>query len=115
MKLLKQDTRLWFWCPGCEDLHTITFNKWAWNGDLDNPTITPSILTTNGHYIDNNKTRCWCNFEERSGQKSSFKCRLCHMFITDGQMKFLNDCSHELAGQTIALGDIPQYVLDQWE
>jgi len=31
---------------------------------------------------------------------------LCHSFITNGYIRFLNDCTHELAGETI---EIPEW------
>ena len=30
----------------------------------------------------------------------------CHSFVTDGKIQYLNDCTHEYAGQTIELEDI---------
>lgn len=51
---------------------------WSWNGDIDFPTIRPSVLTTNNEF--------------RS-----------HSWINDGQAQFLADCSHSLAGQTVDL------------
>jgi hypothetical protein len=31
---------------------------------------------------------------------------VCHSFVTDGRIQFLNDCTHPLAGQTV---DIPEW------
>ena len=53
---------------------------WTWNGSTDAPTLRPSILIT-GH-----------NFR-------------CHSWINDGAAQFLDDCSHELKGQTVPLLD----------
>ena len=55
--------------------------KWSWNGDVDRPTLKPSILTDTG------------------------VCK-CHSFVTDGRAKFLDDCSHELAGKAVDLNDV---------
>lgn len=54
---------------------------WTWNGSTDAPTLRPSVLTT---------TRNW----------------RCHSWINDGAAQFLDDCSHELAGTTVALLDV---------
>ena len=54
---------------------------WTWNGSTNAPTLRPSVRTE-GH-----------NFR-------------CHSFINDGNVQFLDDCSHELAGQTLALNDL---------
>ena len=46
-----------FWCPGCDECHSIPVNhggqagqKWGFNGDYDRPTITPSILVNVGGF-----------------------------------------------------------------
>ena len=40
-----------FFCPGCEDAHAIRVGtgpgpRWAWNGNADAPTFTPSSPCT---------------------------------------------------------------------
>lgn len=78
-----------FYCPGCKCDHGVWTSKqnskgaiWSFNGNKDCPTVTPSIL------ISNNEMK-YC----------------CHSFITDGKIQYLDDCTHELAGQTIELPD----------
>jgi hypothetical protein len=56
-------------------------NYWSWNGDTENPTIRPSILSEDG----TNKCHCW---------------------ITDGKVIFLNDSNHEFAGKTMDLLEV---------
>ena len=56
---------------------------WSWNGDIDKPTLKPSILTDQGS----------------DGM-------LCHSFVNDGIVKYLSDCSHEFAGKSMPLLDI---------
>lgn len=50
--------QVWTWCPGCDHLHPFTIEAppgptgerlnsgttWEWNGDLDRPTFSPSLL-----------------------------------------------------------------------
>lgn len=72
------DTQYAFRCHGCGYAHVIN-NTWGWNGSDESPTFTPSIL---------------CQGEKR-----------CHSFVTDGKIRFLSDCDHELAGQTVELPD----------
>lgn len=82
-----------FECPGCGCLHffqtgqpsKLTNIIWGFNGNMDKPTVTPSILVTS----------TWQGKETR-----------CHSFIKDGHIQFLNDCTHELKGQTIELTDL---------
>ena len=59
--------------------------NWAWNGDTEKPTITPSILTT-VNYNDKNI--------------------VCHSFVTNGKIQFLSDSTHEFSGQTVDLLEI---------
>lgn len=101
-----------FWCPGCDEHHTIN-DTWNWNGSIDKPTFTPSILTKTGHYADDwNKESCWCTFNAEQRKKgepeSGFKCLICHSYIEEGRIRFLNDCTHALAGQTVDLPVIPE-------
>lgn len=72
------DDYLLFWCPGCECVHQT--KGWNFNGDFVKPTLTPSILVNPG---------------------KAHEVPLCHSFVTDGQIRFLADCTHALAGQTI--------------
>ena len=57
---------------------------WTWNGNIDKPTLRPSILN---------------DFRPHDTL-------VCHTWITDGQVTFLDDCTHELRGQTIELDEI---------
>lgn len=74
--------KLMFFCPGCGYEHFVNTNRngHVFNGDFDKPTFTPSVLVHGQHR--------------------------CHSFITEGKIKYLNDCSHQLAGQTITLPEV---------
>lgn len=69
---------------------------WGFNGNLERPTFTPSILS---------KYSC------REGEPEY----VCHSFVRDGLIQFLNDCTHALAGQTVDLPDIEAYEAAQAE
>lgn len=100
-----------FFCPGCKEYHAIHIDRsehpvWSFNGDYDKPTFNPSILVKSGHHCDHAKPGdCWCNFKERYPDEGEphFKCGICHSFVTDGKIRFLDDCTHELRGQTVDL------------
>ena len=106
--------RLSFWCPGCQDDHTISTEpgRWSWNGSPSLPTFRPSVLVRSGHYAEGREApgNCWCDFTARYPNESPapFKCYRCHSYVTDGQIQFLGDCSHELAGKTVELPNWPQ-------
>jgi hypothetical protein len=98
-----------FWCPGCKDRHVIDAT-WRITGPDDKPTVSPSVLVTSGHYLSRHKPgdQCWCTWAERHPeQPAPFKCRRCHLFVRDGQLVLLSDCTHELAGQTVPMQDLP--------
>lgn len=82
-----------FECPGCRNNHGITVGcknkigaEWTWNGDLVKPTIHPSVLSR-------------IEFPRDPVRDT----QICHSFIRDGQIQFLDDCTHSLSGQTVAL------------
>lgn len=113
---LAEGNRLHFWCPGCKEVHGIQFGdgpgpRWAWNGDADHPTFTPSVLTRSGHYASHFKAgdNCWCSWNKENppdpGQRV-FECGVCHSFVTNGRIQFLGDCTHSLAGTTV---DLPEW------
>lgn len=82
-------TLVHFRCPGCDDFHTIRVGTWTFNGDLERPTFSPSVLVRYDVSPPN--------------QHLSI---VCHSFVTDGQIQFLGDCTHALAGQTV---DLPEW------
>lgn len=73
-------TMFLFRCLGCGFGHHANVGPggWKWNGDLVKPTLKPSLLV---------------NRSIPGGR--------CHFFVTNGQLRYLNDCEHELAGQTV--------------
>lgn len=102
-----------FICPGCGDAHAVPVEgngmKWQFNGDLEKPTLSPSLLFRTGHYVpgQENKEHCWCTYNaEHPDEKAPFICSVCHSFIRDGKIEFLSDCTHALAGQTVELFDV---------
>jgi hypothetical protein len=88
-----------FNCPGCKFNHPVHvaydpkeqtdnpkrthFPCWTFNGDLNRPTFTPSLLVN-----------------------PSWPQQRCHSFITDGKIQFLDDCWHDLKGKTV---ELPEY------
>ena len=58
MKAWTKKNRLGFMCPGCAGAHYVKVGKggWTWNGSLERPTLSPSVLVT-GH-IAGREVRC---------------------------------------------------------
>lgn len=105
-----------YWCQGCKSLHSVRTgtNGWGYNGNPEKPTFTPSVKVTSGHYSSRHKEgdSCWCTYNKENPGDDNFVCVLCHTFITDGKVQFLSDCTHELAGQTLNLPELPAYLQD---
>ena len=70
------------YCPGCEAGHLFD-SRWAFNGSMELPTFTPSMLVEDG------------------GNR-------CHSYVTNGKIQFLTDSTHKLSGQTVDLPPISQ-------
>ena len=102
------DGGLVYLCP-CGDHHRVTA-AWGFNGDMERPTFTPSVLVRSGHYAPGARSEdCWCTYnKEHPDDAAPFTCYVCHSFVTDGQVHFLSDCTHALAGQTVPLPDWPE-------
>lgn len=104
-----EEGNLLLWCPGCKMAHHIKVGdgpgpRWTWNGNMTKPTFSPSLLVTMPTHVPPVTAE---NLEEwkRAPWVQTRIERICHSFIADGQIQFLNDCTHELAGQTVPLPD----------
>lgn len=83
-----------FLCPGCGFEHALHVSggkegspKWSFNGDVDFPTFSPSVLVR------------WDFSDQRPD-------RVCHSFVRGGRIEFLGDCTHDMAGRTVDLPDM---------
>lgn len=93
---------LLFFCPGCAlgvgtGLHMLPVNSsavkspsWDWDGNLEAPTLSPSILTGKGS--DN----------------------ICHSFLKAGVFEFLSDSTHAFSGKKIAIPDLPDWIIEDF-
>ncbi|CAG2155212.1 hypothetical protein LMG19282_04856 [Cupriavidus campinensis] len=106
---------LTFWCPGCKDSHSIRYGdgsgpRWGWNGNAERPTFTPSVLVRSGHYVPGHENgSCWCTYyAEHPDEPGDFACAICHTFVTEGNIQFLGDCTHEFAGKTVPMVEFPE-------
>lgn len=93
---------LMFVCPGCKEfggsgIHMLPVNTtatkpaWTWDGNLEKPTLSPSILSAKG-----------------TDQQ-------CHSYLKNGMFKFLGDCKHSLAGQEVEMPDLPDWLVKEGE
>jgi hypothetical protein len=97
-----------FFCPGCKCGHG--FNAgipeapykpvWQFNGDMEKPTVNPSIKVSGTVPITDEERDKLMN-----GEKVEPKPFVCHSVITNGKIQFMGDCTHELKGQTVDMED----------
>lgn len=94
---LCEDGTLMYECPACKHYHAVSTTKplnngagpWGFNGDLEKPTITPSV-----------------NVLPYTNTKGEKLINRCHHFVRDGKIQFLADCEHSMAGTTV---DLPEW------
>jgi hypothetical protein len=94
---------VWIWCPGCQALHAPKFrcpehggpeSGPIWNGDpYSLPfSMEPSLLI----------------YETPVSPK-------CHSFVRRGKWQFLPDCTHALAGRTVPMEPLPDWLVREFE
>ncbi len=95
-----------FECPGCDMTHMIPVaytpeylkkcqetrpgyqgTSWGFNGSLEKPTFSPSLLNT---------------WNIGVGQLV----KKCHLFVREGKLEFCSDSTHRLAGKTVEMADV---------
>lgn len=80
-----------FRCPGCKHAHLLITEgegtKWKFSGDTEMPTFSPSLIT---------------RFSPTDPEEVSDEL-FCHLFIRDGKIEYLSDCTHSLAGRTVEM------------
>lgn len=88
---------LYFYCVACDTLHSVTLAPHAhyFNGNLEYPTIRPRVNLKYGA----------CEEERQQ----------CHFTLISGELKYFSNCTHEYAGKTIALPEIPQHIIESFE
>lgn len=93
-----------FMCPGCSQMHHVTVDGsrgWTFNGDGDKPTFSPSVLVKGTVPITDRE-----HAQIMAGETVTPAPTVCHSFVTDGRIRFLGDCTHSLANQTVDLPDM---------
>ncbi len=95
----------WFWCPGCKIHHSFRTKLgtgerpgpvWTYDENVEKPTFGPSLMCNRGITEDH---------KAAGGHQ-------CHLFLKNGIVQYLGDCTHKLAGQSIPVED-PWFRLDQ--
>lgn len=92
--------RIAFWCPGCNEAHVVRTGKdgWSFDGNVDAPTLSPSILVQGKRMPTDDEVR-----RILAGEQVEIDRLVCHSFVRAGRIQFLDDCTHALRGQTVPL------------
>lgn len=95
------------WCPPnqAESPDVATKPHWEFNGNFDMPTLSPSILSTSNRWTPPVTNANMAQWKEAPWEQKQVP-HVCHSFVTDGRIQYLNDCTHSLAGQTIDLPEL---------
>lgn len=100
-----------FWCPACRSMHSYRttaptglrsdgtpWPKWQFNKNMEKPSFTPSLRysTQAGKLVDGKWVR-------RGPERT-----ICHLYVTDGEIRYCGDNPHALNGKTVPLPDLPE-------
>lgn len=85
MKAVRKGDHVSFFCMGCDHPHTLAIKpapspSWHFDGDFENPTFRPSVHVN------------------PPGPHHAPSHPICHSFVTDGEIHYLNDCTHGYVG-----------------
>lgn len=91
------------WCLGCDEAHGLP-SSWAFNGNLEKPTFTPSFKISGKKLVWNEETKEREWVMDAEGKAVDF---VCHFILTDGILNYCGDCTHSLSGKSVPLSDFP--------
>lgn len=82
-----------FYCPACNEHHGVN-SGWTFNGDYERPTFSPSLLVRGIKLTEKGEAEyaAWsASGHPRRDAPFDSAPTVCHTFITDGRIQFLND------------------------
>lgn len=92
------------WCPACEEVHVFTLHNsngphWSWDGNVDAPSFTPSMLIR-------------VNTPDLPHYQPNAASSVCHYILTAGIINYCADSTHAMSGQSVPLPDLPTHMKD---
>lgn len=105
-----------FFCPGCQEYHgfrTTGEHAWEFDGNMDSPTVTPSILVR-GIHNPPGEPEDWPKDEhgdyltDANGILIDAQPYVCHLFIRRGRIMYARDTTHNLVGQMVDMQEEQQ-------
>lgn len=110
-EVIKHTPKLWerkndtcsfflFWCPGCQRGHIYETPRWKFDGNVEAPTFSPSLLMyVTLVYPD--------ELAVAAAEGKGTRRTECHLHVRKGQLEYCGDCPHALSGKTIPMEEIP--------
>lgn len=98
----------YWWCPGCarwanehvdtgghpgNGTHLFHIPPWTFDGNMESPTFEASYLSY--------------GVEPKNGYAGAPRC---HSFVRAGMIQYLGDSEHPLAGQTVPMAPLPDWL-----
>ncbi len=108
-KLRRAENGYSHWCPGCGEVHLIP-DSWNFDGNLEQPTFSPSVKITGKLTVKDSHGEWTGEWVRDANGNAVDDC--CHYILTVGVLNFCGDCTHVLAGQSVPLPDLPEWLLD---
>lgn len=103
---------LTFWCAGCDEAHTVWVGdgpgpRWGWNGDAARPVFSPSVLVRQTRWTPEVTPENLEDYRANPWEQKPVE-HVCHSFVgcngaAPGQIVYLSDCTHALAGKVLPL------------
>lgn len=111
----KLGRRAWAWCPRCHHAHCFTLSNddgtvpsgpvWEWDGNLEVPSFSPSLLCIDATFYGEER--------DADGHRVMIGSGNCHSFVRSGRWEFLTDSGHHLAGQTVDMVPLPDWLVGE--
>lgn len=110
--VLKSDTDqgLRYFCFGCNRSHVIYYNdsnpviNWQWNKDYVLPTFSPSVKHEYPNWVPPSTPENPIPHEQQI-----LKIDICHYFIVNGQIQYLDDCTHAYRNKIVDMLPISKW------
>ncbi len=105
------ETDIEWWCDGCECRHAFRVKgegrpMWTWNGDLLKPTFAPSLLYKWDEHVPKVTSENLHHWRAKPWIQTPVA-KVCHVFVREGMVEYLPDCTHYLAGKTVPMTGLP--------
>lgn len=97
MKFDRNGKWLSFYCPACGRRHHID-DTWTVSGTDERPTVNPSVLSLYRHPKGHDNSN-----PAPLGYDGEYVEDRCHLFIRDGVLEYLPDCTHGLPSARIEM------------